>query len=101
MVTRFNVSDVLERLDDDDIGLSSEEESRFEGEEAHGHLSAASQCVLLVAQNHNLLCSVALLKALMMMLFLGFLLGCSNVGMLKRSSSGKSYLSPRYIYIHT
>ncbi len=40
---RFNVSEVLLRLDDDEFGLSSDKESDMEGIEVHGYLPAPSE----------------------------------------------------------
>ena len=38
MATRFTTSKVIELLDDNDFGLSGEEESDFEGEEIASYL---------------------------------------------------------------
>ncbi len=38
MSERFNVSEVLLKLDDDEFGLSSGKESDLEGIEVHGYL---------------------------------------------------------------
>ena len=38
MEERLTVSDVLERLEEDDFGLSSGDESDFEGEEVYSYL---------------------------------------------------------------
>ena len=38
MATRFTTSEVIELLDDNDFGLSREEESDFEGEEITSYL---------------------------------------------------------------
>ena len=43
MDERLTVSDVLERLDRDEFGLSSGEESEFEGEEVFGYLPPAPE----------------------------------------------------------
>ena len=43
MEERLTVSDVLERLDEDDFGLSSGEESDFEGEEVYSYLPRAPE----------------------------------------------------------
>ena len=42
MAERLDVNDVLERLEDDDFGLSSGEESEFEGDEVYSYLPPAS-----------------------------------------------------------
>ena len=38
MAELLSVDDVLERLEDDDFGLSSGEESEYEGEDIHSYL---------------------------------------------------------------
>ena len=43
MEERLTVSDVLQRLDGDDFGLSSGEESDFEGEEIYSYLPRAPE----------------------------------------------------------
>ena len=38
MASCLNLDEVLERLEDDDFGLSSEDESDFEGEGIYGYM---------------------------------------------------------------
>ena len=40
---RLTANDILERLDNDEFGLSSGEESDFEGEELHSYLPPAQE----------------------------------------------------------
>ncbi len=43
MATRYTTSEVIGLLEDDDFGLSGEEESEFEGEEIASYLSSCVQ----------------------------------------------------------
>ncbi len=43
MATRYTTSEVIRLLEDDDFGLSGEEESEFEGEEIASYLSSCVQ----------------------------------------------------------
>ena len=46
MAELLSVNDVLERLEDDDLGLSSGEESEYEGEDIHSYLPPAPEDLL-------------------------------------------------------
>ncbi len=51
MADRFDVSEVLLRLDDDEFGLSSGEESDFAGDEVHGYLPVAAEILASVTSS--------------------------------------------------
>ena len=54
MAERLTVSEVLQRLEDDDFGLSEEDDSDFEGENIEGYLPRVDVEVCSVEQNEGM-----------------------------------------------